>query len=291
MIRIPGFIKVSAILILDFFVLFSLSRYLPLAAAVSGVIALYVWLGGRLALARDGGIRADKLPEYDRTRLEGARNQLVEAVRGRSAVSLSGLKVFLIPGDDELQATAYGANCISVSQGLFDSADPVTLTAVLSHEASHILHSDPEFSRAVFCSVTLVVAALSAASAMTVVVIFLIFLVCSLFRSFLGVLAFRGVTGVFKGFFRLIQRAVVMIYRTFLGAANRLGEYRCDRYACELGYGLQLSHFLELVGSDAEPRMTLTEMLYRSHPPIPKRIARIEKHMREETKLQFRNQE
>ena len=282
MIRIPGILKVSAVLLLDFLAVLSLSRHVTAAILVTALIAACVWLGGRLAAARDGGVRADKLPEYDRSRLDAAKALLAEEVRQRSAVSISRLKLFLIPGDEDMQATAYGANCVSVTQGLLDNMDPVTLNAVLSHEASHILHSDPEFNRAVFCSVTLVMAALSVASALTVVVIFLIFLILSCFRSFLGVLAFKGTTGLFKGFFRLLQRTVVLVYRTLLGVFSRSAEYRCDRYACELGYGVQLAHFLELSDGGAQPRGMLTEMLYRSHPPVKKRIARIEDRMNRE---------
>ena len=279
MIRIPGILKVSAVLIIDFFVLYSLLDHSSLALLLTGIIAAYVFLWGNLDIAREGGVGADQLPVYDRERLDEAKAQLAEDVLRESSVDISGLKIFLIPGDEGMQASAYGFNCVSVSRGTLANADPVTLKAVLAHEVSHILNSDAEFSRAVFCSVTMLVAALSVVLAVTVLVLFFVFLLLCFFRSFLGYLAFRGTMNLFKGFFSLIQKVVVVIYRSLLGIANRAAEYRSDRYACELGYGLQLSHFLECAGNDPDRQMTITEMLYQSHPPTPSRLARIEQYM------------
>lgn len=279
MIRIQGIIKVVAVLVLDFFALNAVFNEPGIAAIVVGLISIYVFVGGSLTVEKEGGVRADNLPEYDRMKLNAAKEQIIEDIRIKSSTNLSSLKIYLIPGDDDFQATAYGANRISVSEGTLRNADPVTLTAVLSHEASHILNSDPEFSRAVFCSVSLLVASVSVISAATVVIVFLLFLLLSLFRSFLGFLAFRGTTSIFRGFFSLIQKVIVLIYRTFLGIANRHAEYRSDHYACELGYGTQLAHFLEYAGRDPARQMTLTELLYRSHPSTPSRIARIENYI------------
>lgn len=153
MIRIPGILKVSTVLVIDFFVLFSLLDQSSLALVLTGVIAAYVFLWGNLAVAREGGVHADQLPAYDRERLDEAKAQLSEDVLRESSVDISRLKIYLIPGDEDMQATAYGSNCVSVSKGTLTNSDPVTLKAVLAHEASHILNSDAEFSRAVFCSV------------------------------------------------------------------------------------------------------------------------------------------
>ena len=43
-----------------------------------------------------------------------------------------------------------------------------------------------------------------------------------------------------------------------------------------LGYGVQLSHFLAIAEPANQRQLTLTEAMYRSHPPTPKRIARLE---------------
>ena len=91
-----------------------------------------------------------------------------------------------------MNATAYGFNCVSVTRGTFDNADPITLNAVLAHEVSHILNFDAEFNRAVFCSVTLLVGALSVMSFAMVAIIFLIFPCSELFPLLAGCYGLSG---------------------------------------------------------------------------------------------------
>lgn len=278
MIRLPGLVKVAAVLVLDFSALFALFDNLPVAAAVTGAMTLYVWLGGYLALWKERAVRWDRLPAYEHARLSGAKQQLVQDVKDASAADLSGLRLYLVP-DESLNATAYGGNCISVTRGTLDNTAPVTLNAVLTHEASHTLQCDPEWNRALFCSISLLVGALSVLSAVFLVLFFLLFLLLRCFRSWLGIMAFQGTAKVVRGFFHLIQRGIVTAFHTLLGLASRHAEYRCDLYACRLGYGLQLAHFLALAAPESHRQGTLTEALYRSHPPTAKRIARLETYL------------
>ena len=233
---------------------------------------------------REGAVRADRLPQYEQARLEHAKSQLTKDVKRTSSADISNLKVYLIPGDSDMQATAYGSNCISVSRGTFDNTDPMTLNAVLGHEISHTLHLDAEFSRAVFATILLACGAISVMSFVFMVIIFLIFFVCSLFRSWLGVMAFKGTTKVVGGIFQLFQKGLVVIYQMVAGCVSRAAEFRCDRYAAQLGYGVQLAHFLSYAAPDDPRQMTLTEALYRSHPSSAKRVARLEAFLREETR-------
>ena len=276
MSRLFGILKVALVLVIDFVAIYSLFDDPYIASGAVGVIALYVLFGGYLALLKEGAVSSKKLPAYQRNRLETAKMQLVADVKSVSGANISGLKLYLVPGDDDMNATAYGFNCVSVTRGTFDNADPITLNAVLAHEVSHILNFDAEFNRAVFCSVTLLVGALSVMSFAMMAIIFLIFLVLSCFRSWLGVMAFRGTTKAVGGIFSLLQHGVVMIYRSLLSLASRHAEYRSDRFSCRLGYGLQLSHFLAIAEPASQRHLTLTEAMYRSHPPTPKRIARLE---------------
>lgn len=279
MSRLFGILKVAIVLAVDFIAIYSLLEDPCIASAVVGVISLYVLFGGYLALLKEGAVSSKKLPFHQRSRLEAAKAQLTADVKTASGMNISGLKLYLVPGDDDMNATAYGFNCVSVTRGTFDNADPITLNAVLGHEISHILNCDAEFNRAIFCSVTLLVAALSVMSFAAMAIIFLIFLVLSCFRSWLGVMAFQGTTKVVGGLFSLLQRGIVVIYRSLLSLASRHAEYRSDRYSCMLGYGVQLSHFLALAEPNNQRQLTLTEAMYRSHPPTPKRIARLEKLM------------
>lgn len=275
MSRFCGILKVALVLALDFVAIYSLFENPYIASIAVGVISVYVLFGGYLALLKEGAVISKKLPAFQRSKLEATKTQLVADVKSVSGANISGLKLYLVPGDD-MNATAYGFNCVSVTRGTFDNADPITLNAVLAHEVSHILNFDAEFNRAVFCSVTLLVGALSVMSFAMMAIIFLIFLVLSCFRSWLGVMAFRGTTKAVGGIFSLLQRGVVMIYRSLLSLASRRAEYRSDKYSCMLGYGVQLSHFLAIAEPANQRQLTLTEAMYRSHPPTPKRIARLE---------------
>ena len=278
--KLMGTVKVSLVIALDLFALLVLFKDPFVAAGIAAVISLYSWLGGYLSLFREGAVRYDKLPSWERQRLEGAKNQLVDDVKNKSGINIKRLKLYLIPGDDDLQATAYGANCVSVSRGTLNNADPISLNGVLAHECSHILNFDPECSRAVFASVTIVMVALSMMSFAMMAIIFFVFLALNCFKSWLGLLAFRGTTRLSGGLFGLIQRAIVMIYQTTLSMISRSAEYRCDAYSASLGYGLQLAHFLELAAPESGRRLTLTEALYRSHPPTKKRVYRLEEYAR-----------
>lgn len=275
MSRFCGILKVALVLALDFVAIYSLFENPYITSIAVGVISVYVLFGGYLALLKEGAVISKKIPAFQRNKLEAAKTQLVADVKSVSGANISGLKLYLAPGDD-MNATAYGFNCVSVTRGTFDNADPITLNAVLAHEVSHILNFDAEFNRAVFCSVTLLVGALSVMSFAMMAIIFLIFLVLSCFRSWLGVMAFRGTTKAVGGIFSLLQRGVVMIYRSLLSLASRRAEYRSDKYSCMLGYGVQLSHFLAIAEPANQRQLTLTEAMYRSHPPTPKRIARLE---------------
>ena len=277
MSRFCGVFKVTLVLAFNFIAIYSIVEDPYIASIFVGIIALYVLFGGYFSLKKEGGINSKELPAYQRNRLEAAKAQLTADVKTASGADISGIKLYLIPGDDEMNATAYGCNCISVTRGTFDNTDPITLIAVLAHEASHIQNFDAEFNRAVFCSVTLLVGVLSIMSFVTMAITFLIFLVLSCFRSWLGVMAFQGTTKAIRGIYSLLQHAIVMLYRSLLSLTSRHAEYRSDKYSCMLGYGVQLSHFLALTETTNQRQLTLTEVMYRSHPPTAKRIARLER--------------
>lgn len=289
MSRLLGILKIALVMALDFLAIYSLFEDLTIASIAVGVLTLYVLFGGYFALLKEGAVSSKKLPTYQRNRLETAKAQLVADVKSASGTNISGMKLYLVPGNDEMNATAYGFNCVSITRGTLDNADPITLNAVLAHEISHILSFDAEFNRAVFCSITLLIAAISIMSFAAMVAIFLIFLILSCFRSWLGVIAFRGTTKAVGGIFSMLQRGIIMIYRSLLSLASRHAEYRSDKYSCELGYGLQLSHFLALAEPANQRQMTLTEAMYRSHPPTEKRIARLEKQLIAQSTTNFVN--
>jgi Zn-dependent protease with chaperone function len=286
MIRLPGILKVVAVLTIDFLAVYALLGEPIIASADTVVIALYVFSGGYLALFKEGAVQSKNLPTYQRDRLEAAKKQLASDVKSASGANISGIKFFLVPGSDEMNATAFGLNCISVTRGTFDNADPSTLNAVLAHEISHILNFDPEFSRAVFATILIFCGAISIISFAFISLIFVIFLVCSFFRCWIGFVAFTGTRRAVGGIFSLFQKGIVVFYRAIAGCLSRTAEYRSDLYAAQLGYGIQLAHFLSCYAAqESNCQLTLTEALYRTHPATPKRIARLEAYVQNEKHL------
>ena len=142
MLRVFGLLKVAFVIGIDFAMIYYAFRSVEIAATCATLIFLYVWLGGYLSLLKEGAVNAKKLPTYEKNRLDMVRTRLVEDVKNTSGVNVSGISLYLVPDDDTMNATAYGANCISVTRGTLNNADPITLNAVLSHEISHILNYD-----------------------------------------------------------------------------------------------------------------------------------------------------
>lgn len=275
--RVLASLKVFFFLAIDFLAIEALFQDPYIALIATSVISAYVIWGGYIAILTDAAVSSKDLPSYQKNRLEMAKAQLVEDVRAECGSNLAGLKLYIVPGDRTLNATAYGGNCVSVTRGTLENSDPMTLNAVLAHEISHTLNFDPECSRAVFCTVTLLLATLSVMSFVSVAVVFIIFLVLGFLSSYFGFWAYHGTTKVVTGMFSIIQHVVVFAYKTLCGIANRHAEFRSDAYAVTLGYGPQLSYFLTMAEPTSQRQLTLTEAMYRSHPPTPKRLAYIER--------------
>ncbi len=280
MIRLPGILKFTTVIAVDFLTVYAIFSDFAIASAVTAVIALYAAFGGYIALLQDGAIQANKLPAYERDRLFNAKKQLTEDVKRVSSVNISRVKFYLVSGDDDMQGTAYGAHSVSVSQGTLDNVDAMTLNAVVAHELSHALNLDPEFHRAVLATIFLICVAISIMSTAIALVVFLIFILCSAFRSWIGVIFYKGTRKTVGSIFKLVQKMIVILYQAVMSCISRAAEYRCDLYAANLNpsYGIQLANFLSHAAPDIQRQYTLTEALYRSHPPTSKRIARLEKY-------------
>lgn len=289
--KITGSIKVITIIFLDFILLMAIFHDGIISIVVVAAVSIYIYFGGYAALLKDNAVYSNKLPELERHRLELAKEQLLDDVKRVSKLNIRGVKLYLVPGDGRLQATAYGANCISISRGMLDNTDPISMNAIIAHEISHTVCFDPESSRAVFSFIVLIMLLLSCMSYAVIFIISLIFLLLDLFQSWFGFLTFNGTTKLIKGLFELIRKAVVVIYQIVSSYFNRMAEFRCDAYSASLGYALQLANVLALSASEAPGsgrRSTLTDVLYRSHPPIEKRICRLEKYIEKEMLIEHK---
>lgn len=277
MIRLTGLIKILCVLAADFTAVYLLTRNIGIAVAITAGIAAYTVFGGYISIVKEGTIGISSLPEWQKNRIETAGSQLIEDIYSKEKIKPK-FRFFLVPDSYELNATAYGAGCISITRGTLSNTDHVTLTAILRHEASHIVSLDAEFHRAVFRTVTIFIAGVGLVSYTVAVLIFLVFAVlgCS---SWLSLLIFRGATKTTRGIFKAVQLTVIFLYKAIFSLISQHSEYRADSYSCALGYGVQLAQFLSVIGSDSDRHMTLADIMYRSHPPLERRIARVEKQI------------
>lgn len=280
--RLKGILKVIGVLLLDYYVVWFNTGNAQLTFIVLIGITIYVLFGGYLSLLKEQAISMNDLPCDYSSRLNSAREVLIQDVMNINSLNMSGIKLYVTPFDD-MNATAYGNKCISITKGTLDNTDIVTLVAVLSHEMGHIINYDAELQRALFCLVSLIILELSALSFLSVLLIFLIFLFFNLFRSYMGFLLFTGASKLVRTIFRAFQYMLVFFYKSLLGFTGRSSEYRADAYCIQLGYGSQLAQFLEISSNQLHHEMTLTEILYRSHPATEKRVARIREHSSKNT--------
>lgn len=278
--RLIGLLKISFILMIDAMVLSYLIRDERIVVVIVGCLCVYIFLGGYIELFKECAVKMEDLPAYEREKMQAVKSMLVGSVKEKSGFNISSYK-FYLTSEEEMNATAYGGRCMSVTKAAFQNADISTLTAVMAHEAAHLFHYDPEVNRTIFATVTMLFCIVSIMSFTTMIVFFLIGLLLSFFffRSFVGVMTYRWIQRCLKSLFALAQRIIVEIYLISIGMLSKHAEYRADNYSCQLGYGVQLANFLELAAPEPNKKLGLTEVLHRNHPSTYKRLAKIERYI------------
>ena len=173
------------------------------------------------------------------------------------------LKVIYQP---EPNAYAIGRHTICVTEGLFNLPDDV-IRGILAHEVAHLAYRHTEIQLLIgggnmivsaFILITKLIAAIIAASSL-------------LFgwrqRSLLSAL--------FGMFFAVSIWLWTRFCLMFLMWSSRQNEYDADKYAHELGYGLELAKGLDAIGG-SEPQKSFLKALYSTHPHIHDRVGRLQ---------------
>lgn len=271
-------VKIVIGLIMDYLILSQLLDREYAVLCLIGIVS-YSLMGECIALYKHRAIHPNKLDDKTKTRLEELLYYVTDDVAKKSGSDLK-IKLWLLPSD-EINAYSYGIRNISVTQGALNCCDDGMLCAVLSHEVAHTLNLDAVWNRLVFANVTLILASLIIITFVSLTSIWLLFtLLCVLgiCRGIFSIFMFKGVNTLVKGYFTGLQFIVVTIYQAVMAAVSRHSEFRADRYAVELGYGIQLVSFLErfAVVSTEERQLSLSEVLYATHPPAQTRLLKIE---------------
>lgn len=276
--RIKGIIKVLALLFGEF-ALFSYLFNTKVAAIATGIIAAYAWLGEYFALLRDGAVSERRLNEYDRAKLERAR-AILASEAARKGIKIPKVSLHVSPSS-EANAFAYGINNISVTKGTLQ-CDDMALAAVIAHEASHIENLDAVTSRLLFANITAAVIGLSVMSFVTTASIWIIFAILALIGvcgGLFSLLLVNALSKCSKGLFRVLQHIVLFLYQAIIGTINKTIEYRCDRFAAQIGLGQNLAYFLDTYVQDQDSRQrSIRDILYDSHPATYKRVLKLDEH-------------
>jgi heat shock protein HtpX len=208
-----------------------------------------------------------------RTDMKVRMRPLLEIVYKKAMKKTPGLSNKLrlkISYTPEPNAYAIGRRTICVTEGLFQLPDDV-VQGVLAHEVAHLALKHTQIQMLIGGGNFI----------MTILI-----LIMKLIYSFLGILTIgsvlrRGSKGFLDALPGLFVAAIIWLWTKFcmffLMLSSRGNEYDADKYAAELGYGVQLAKALDAIGTN-EPQESLFKALYSTHPNTHDRIGRLQKH-------------
>lgn len=177
------------------------------------------------------------------------------------------IKLF-INEDKTPNAFACGNNTVCVTRGAILTFSREELQGVLAHELGHLSSNDTRISM-----IFLIGNGLFMIFACFLNLIYLI--ICCVARGHLGNDSF------FLTILNLLKRMVSSLCGFVVGAIFSLNSRNCergaDKFASDIGYGMELKEALQLLKSiDMSSSPTIMERIYASHPDLDVRIARLE---------------
>ncbi|MGN0362503.1 MAG: M48 family metalloprotease [Bilifractor sp.] len=268
-----GNLRVFAVCMLDFFLLRPVNVYLALI--VSLLLLFYAYAGEIIALWHGQAIRLKRLETPEAERL---RNAVCLLNEDHPDLQINRVPIFILPSEDA-NAYSYGRS-IAVTKGMITNCDSMMLAAILLHELSHKRRGDARMARICFGSLWLMLAAFFITQAALLLTTGVIFFIVLLFGGGLLLLLLFHLTvrGV-KFICHALSEAVIFLFRMIGGVLSRHAEFCADRFSCRNGYGQQLIQVLRLLPADNE-NLTLTDLLYASHPSSEKRILKINQYLK-----------
>lgn len=275
--RVHGIIKIAVALtvnVLFIAYLIGVEPALLLTSAIYGFA--YCW--EYVAVVKDGAISMNKLNDQEKSKLLRVKECLKQDVLRVSDVDISNWKFYVVPSDT-INAYAYGVNHISITRAALTSCDDRMLCSVLAHEVSHSLHQDAIYKRVILANLTIAMMALTALSVVSTSCCWIIFIILTLMGVCGGVfsiLMLHGIKNFFKGVVTVGKRFILFFCQVAMSIISRNCELRSDLYSCQLGYGLEFSHFLSRFVD--QEKKSWSEFFYATHPNTSKRILRIEQY-------------
>ena len=173
------------------------------------------------------------------------------------------LKVIYKP---EINAYAIGRRTLCVTEGLFQLPDDI-ICGILAHEVAHLAYRHTEIQLLIGGGNFIVTALILIAKLISAIIA-----VSSIITGFRR----RSLAAALFGmFFAACIWLWTKFCLLFLMWSRRQNEYDADRYAHELGYGLELAKGLDTIGG-ADPQKSFLKALYATHPHTLDRVGRLQ---------------
>ena len=280
--RFFGYVRAAIILILDSVLIQYYLHDWCITSITIGCIILYaIFFSEIFSTLKVGGVRLDKLDALSRSKL-GQGYEILKKQYYRIYGKELNLKVYLIP-EDSFNAYAFGIKKIGITSDALLCLDVNSIAGVLAHEVGHVIGLDVVVKRLLFINLLGLSLVLLISQVVWLLVVLLICIgIAWLFNNCIGIYVsaglLRGLTKISKG----ILEVILSFAQSFISLIDRSREYSADSFACDLGFGFQLSFILSRYVGETPPARCISDLLYATHPKTAKRVARIEKKMEKE---------
>lgn len=227
--------------------------------------------------------------EAEKRRLMPIYNEVYKRALAEAPNLSKDIKLFIYDNND-INAFAIGLKTIAVHQGmLVNNIYDEEIAAILGHEFAHIANGDT------FCTI-LAVQSNTIVSVFRVIFLFMMTVAAKII-GFCVALAFKTKQGAENGFTIadscvmgiswLIDKVVLMfVFISVIIAqySRRQHELAADDFTARLGYGQEMIHFFQRYGgSNNMGKLSLSQLLYGTHPSVQIRISNLQSSINSNT--------
>ena len=173
--------------------------------------------------------------------------------------------------DISVNAFSLGRRTIAVTRGLIAVMDDDEIKGILAHEFGHTAYKDPTIQLLVSVGSSIFLWVLIAVKWGLGV------LIQKLTKPDNKATLISSIIAFFKWIFELVIMLITLVATIILMADSRKKEFRADKYAMRLGYGVELTMALyKLYDMQISDKRNVIEKIKASHPRLAYRIEALE---------------